>query len=51
LVDYDIRKIKYLWIIAIVVGGVLLIVIGVIATLYVIKKKKASKNGEVLKNA
>lgn len=42
---------KYLWIIAIVVGGVLLIVIGVIATLYVIKKKKESKNGEVSENA
>lgn len=42
---------NYLWIIAIVVGVVLLIVIGVIATLYVIKKKKESKNKEVSENA
>lgn len=42
---------NYLWLIAIVVGVVLLIVIGGIATLYVIKKKKESKNEEVSDNA
>lgn len=42
---------NYLWIIAIVVGVVMLIVLGGIATLYVIKKKKESKDEEVSDNA
>lgn len=42
---------KYLWIIVIVIGVVLLILTGVRVTILIIKKKKESKKEEVSENA